>query len=91
MIGTCVRGNVPEIASKPVVTCADGLRPEVVVPSVVVMSTAGELHPVSDIDVAFIGEFVLVIHVAQYGIGNSGVNALDQMLFVDSGIHTVLA
>ena len=80
-----------KIAAETVVSGGDGLRPEVVVPSVMVMPNGGELHAISDIDIALVREFVLVIHVAEYGIGNPRVNALEHVLLVDGGVDTVLA
>ena len=48
----------------------DALGPIVVVPSLMTVPFRGELHAAADIDVALVGEFVLVIHVAEDGIGN---------------------
>src|SRR5260370_1362540 len=86
-----VRFDVFERAAVTIVAGADVLTAEVVVPAVVMMPAGGELHAVSDIDIALVGEFVLIIHVAEDGIGNPGVDALEHVLFVDGGVHAVLA
>ena len=68
----------------------DALGLIVVVPSVMTVPFRGELHTAADIDVTLVGEFVLVIHIAEYGIGNPGMDSLQHVFFVDRGIHAVL-
>ena len=89
-VGARVRRDVLERAAETVVAGGDALGAEVVIPAIVMMPPGGKPHAVSDIDVALVREFVLVIHVAQDRIGNPCVNPLEQVLLVDRGVHAVL-
>src|SRR5678815_5751141 len=51
----------------------------------------GELHTAADIDVTLVGEFVLVIHIAEYGVGNTRMYSLQRVFFVVRGIRPELS
>ncbi len=55
------------------------------------MPAGRELDAVADVDVAVVGELVFVVHVAQHGIGDPGVNALEHVVGIDRGVCAVLA
>ena len=83
--------HVLERAAEGVVAGRHGLRAEVVVPPLMGMPASREPDPAAEIDVAVVGELVLVVHVAERLARDPGVNPLKQVLLVDGGVHAVLA
>ena len=86
-----VRPDVLQRSAERVVAGARGQRAVVVVPSLMRVPLGGEPDSVADVDVARIGELVLVVHVAQHGIGDPRVDPLEHVLFVDRRVDAELA
>ena len=82
-VGADVRFDVLHGAAERIVAGVDRLDVEIVVEPFVRVPAGGELDAVADVDVALVGELVLVVQVAKHRVECQRVHALKHVLLVD--------
>src|SRR5262249_33500058 len=86
-VTTSVDLDFAKLPAETIMTTANSGNSPLIVPSVVMMPTSGELHTIYLLPLCV---FVFVIHVSQNGMWHPRLYSLNQILTIDCGVHPVL-